>query len=213
MTFEFHDVVQTSDEWFNLRLGKPAGSAAAKYMAHEGKPEFGDPAHDYAMDLALEQLTGRRGPGMKPTAAMMRGVELEPVALELYASTKFVDPTNGGWFDCGTYGTSPDALVGDDGVVEIKCTEMKAHWALLKKREYDSKYHWQLMNHLDVTERDWVDYVNYCPYFPDYACLFIYRLYRKDYIAEIQKLRARREKFIVMIEAKKVIVEESRDVK
>ena len=221
MTFEFHDVTQTSDDWFSLRLGKPGGSKASVYMAHdgkktaEGKDFFGDPALDFARNLAVERLTHKRvDNGFQPSAAMLKGVEEEPIARELYSATTFNEVTNGGWFDVDeTHGTSPDGLVDDDGCIEIKCTGIKAFWATVSSKSYDRGYHWQLINHLEVTGRDWVDYVNYCSEMPDYARLFIYRLNRKDYIEDIMKLRARRNKFISKIAESMIEIEEMRNVK
>ena len=52
------DVPQNEDEWFDLRVGRVGGSSIGKVMANEGKP-FGKPAHDKAVQMALEKIRGR----------------------------------------------------------------------------------------------------------------------------------------------------------
>lgn len=172
---------------------------------------FGKPAKEYAMTLALETLNRTRGTEFPPTLAMQRGVEQEPIARRLYESTTLNEVTNGGWFDCETHGTSPDGLVDLDGCIEIKSTGVNAHWAVLKSKKYDPAYKWQLINHLEVTGRDWVDFVNYCSDFPEYAQLFIKRVYDKDVMAEIAALRVRRARFVEVIAATVLLIEKKRD--
>ena len=209
----WHDVEQTGDEWFDLKLGKPGGSKAATYMANASKAKtyWGKPAREYAITLALETINRTRGTEFPPTLPMQRGTEQEPIARSLYESTTLNVVTNGGWFDCETHGTSPDGLVDLDGCIEIKCTGRTAHWAVLKSKKYSSEYKWQLINHLEVTGRDWVDFVNYCSDFPEYAQLFIQRVYAKNVMAEIAALRVRRAKFVAKIAEEIALIEKKRD--
>ena len=193
------DVDQNTDEWWRHKLGKPGGSGASIYMAHEGK-DFGMPAVRYAQTLADEILTGSRAPDGYRSIHMERGHREEPIAREMYSKIISSAVTNGGWFDCDTHGTSPDGLVGSEGCIEIKSVGEKQHWATLTSKRYDRKYHWQLMNHLEVSGVDWVDFVSYCSNFPQSTCLLIHRLYAKDYVDELEKLRRRRANFIELIQ-------------
>ncbi|WP_177412500.1 PDDEXK family nuclease [Entomomonas moraniae] len=61
---------------------------------------------------------------------------------------------NGGFFDCGDYGESPDGLVNDDGVIEIKSVIASTHYATLKRNLFDPSYKWQLIGHLDCAGCD-----------------------------------------------------------
>ena len=131
---------------------------------------------------------------------MERGHREEPIAREMYSKIISSAVTNGGWFDCDTHGTSPDGLVGSEGCIEIKSVGEKQHWATLTSKRYDRKYHWQLMNHLEVSGVDWVDFVSYCSNFPQSTCLFIHRLYANDFADELEKLRRRRAIFIELIQ-------------
>lgn len=191
----FHDVQQNTDEWQALRLGKVTASQFGTIMANEGKA-FGDPAKRYALQLALELATHRRAEHGFSNEHTERGHEQEPVARMLYESEYFVDVTNGGFFDWGTYGDSPDGLVGEDGVTEIKSVLAPTHYATIRRGSFDPSYRWQLVGHLDCTERQWVDFISFCSDFPDEQQLFVHRLWRRECEDEIQRLRARRAEFI-----------------
>src|SRR5690606_30578958 len=119
---------------------------------------------------------------------MQRGHEQEPVARMLYEQEHFVDVSNGGFFDWGEYGDSPDGLVGVDGVIEIKCVTPAVHYATLTRGSFDPAYRWQLVGHLDCTKRDWVDFISYCPQFPEEKRLLVSRLYREECEQELRRL-------------------------
>lgn len=131
---------------------------------------------------------------------MRRGHEQEPIARMLYEQKKEVLVTGGGFFDWGDYGDSPDGLVGNDGAIEIKSVIAPVHYETLKRKTFDPTYKWQLIGHLDCTEREWVDFVSYCADFPENKQLIIYRLERKNYQEEINQLRKRRKDFLNEIE-------------
>jgi hypothetical protein len=192
---QWHDVQQNSEEWFALRLGKATASKFGTFMANDGKA-FGDPAKDYALQLALEQATGRKAEYSFTNEHMERGHEQEPVARMLYEDEYFVEVTNGGFFDWGSYGDSPDGLVGDDGVVEIKSVIAKTHYATLRRNSFDPSYRWQLVGHLDCTGRQWVDFISYCADFPEGQQLAVYRLTRDECAYELSRLNERRNQFL-----------------
>lgn len=196
---QWHDVQQNTEAWDALRLGKVTVSQFSCFMANQGKA-FGEPAKRYALQIALEIITGKKSEFSFTNDHMLRGHEQEPIARRLYEETNFVDVTNGGFFDCGDYGDSPDGLVGNDGVIEIKSVTAPVHYATLQRESFDPAYKWQLIGHLDCTERDWVDFISYCADFPETAQLMTHRLYRKDYQEDIQKLQIRRAQFIDFIQ-------------
>jgi hypothetical protein len=196
---QFHDVQQNSDAWHELRLGKATASKFGCFMANDGKA-FGDPAKDYALKIALERVTGRRAEFSFTNDDMERGHEQEPVARMIYEDDRFVDVGNGGFFDCGEYGDSPDGLIGDDGVLEIKCVVAKTHYATLRRGSFDPAYRWQLVGHLDCTGRQWVDFASYCSDFPESEQLIVYRLTRDECAAELERLRERRSQFLALVD-------------
>lgn len=207
MNRQWHDVEQNTDAWMELRMGKATASNFACFMANEGKA-FGDPAKRYALQLALEQITGRKSEFGFKSADMERGHEQEPVARMLYEDERFVSVTNGGFFDLGEYGDSPDGLVGSDGVAEIKSVIASTHYDTLRRGSFDPAYRWQLVGHLECTGRDWVDYISYCSDFPEPGQLIIYRQDRDDFKEELKRLADRRNEFLELVRAThKAIVE------
>lgn len=106
---------------------------------------------------------------------------------------------NGGFFDLGEHGDSPDGLIGDDGVIEIKSVIAPVHYATLRRGSFDPAYRWQLVSHLDCTGRQWVDFASFCSDFPEGQQLIVHRLTRSDCAEEIMRLRARRAEFLALI--------------
>jgi len=194
---KFHDVEQNSEAWDELRLGKVTASKFGVIMANDGKA-FGEPAKRYALQLALERITGKKAEFSFTNDHMERGHEQEPVARMLYEEQNFIDVTNGGFFDHGEWGDSPDGLV-KDGAVEIKSVIAPTHYDTLLRGSFDPAYRWQLIGHLDGTQRCWVDFISYCGEFPIEKQLIIHRLYKEHYEAELKRLQVRRQEFISLV--------------
>lgn len=203
----WHDIEQNTEAWQALRTGKATASNFACFMANEGKA-FGEPAKKYALQLALEQLTGRKAEFGFKNADTDRGHEQEPVARMLYEDERFVEVTNGGFYDCGEYGDSPDGLIGDDGVIEIKSVIASVHYDTLRRGSFDPSYRWQLVGHLDCSGRDWVDFVSYCSDFPESGQLIVYRQDRDDFKDELPRLTERRAQFLELVAQVKKSIEE-----
>lgn len=195
---KWHNIQQNSEEWEQLRLGKVTASNFGTIMANDGGA-FGEPAKRYALQLALEIINNQKAEYSFTNQHMERGHEQEPIARMLYENEYFVDVTNGGFFDCGNYGDSPDGLVNDDGVIEIKSVIASTHYATLKRNSFDPSYKWQLIGHLDCTGRDWVDFISYCSDFPEHKQLIVYRLNRSDCEQDIERLINRRSQFIELV--------------
>ncbi len=194
----FHDVQQNTDAWQELRLGKATASNFACIMAN-GDKAFGEPAKKYALQLALERINGSKKEVTYSNEHMERGHQQEPVARMLYEEETFSSVGNGGFFDCGEYGDSPDGLVDMDGVIEIKSVIDSVHYATIKRNSFDPAYRWQLAGHLDCTGRNWVDFVSYCAEFPVGKQLYIFRVNRDDFSAELERLASRRVEFLSLI--------------
>ena len=201
----WHDIEQNADEWFLLRAGKVTASSLNKVMANYGKA-FGDPAKKYAVDIAVQQITGSTSGGGYSNEHMDRGHEEEPLAKMLYEETYFCDVTNGGFFEDGDTGTSPDGLVGTDGMVEIKSALPAIHYNRIKKQSYDSAYKWQLVGHLKISGRDWVDFISYCSSFPDDKKLYVHRSYKEDFSKEFEMVDARLKEFRTLISETKATI-------
>jgi YqaJ-like recombinase protein len=196
----FHDVEQNTDVWEELKLGKASSSGYAKFMANYGK-SFGEPAHRYALQLALERVTGRKAQHSFKNDDMERGHEQEPIARMLYEELFFCEVTNGGFFDFGEYGDSPDGLVGEEGVLEVKSVIATTHEATLRRGSFDPAYRWQIAGHFD-SGRAWVDFASYCSDYPDWDQLAMYRVYRAEMQTEIAQLHERRAEFLQLVAQK-----------
>ena len=204
--FEFYDVDQNSDEWFAMRAGKLTSSKLPTIMANFGKA-FGKPAKDYAVNVATEQLTGNPISSGYSNAHMERGHEQEPIARALYELETFSTVTNGGFFDLENIGCSPDGLVDDNGVIEIKSVIPSVHFASLKRQAVDPAYYWQCVGNLLFTGREWIDFISYCANMPEDKQLFIHRLYAKDLSAEFMQVQDRTKQFLAMVaECKQIIL-------
>jgi hypothetical protein len=201
--FDFIDVEQNTEEWFKLRCGKLTSSKLPTIMANYGKP-FGEPAKRYAKQLAVESITGNPTRSGYKNDHMIRGHEEEPIAKMAYESEMFLDVSNGGFFCSDFIGCSPDGLVGEDGLVEIKSAEANIHYDRVSKGSFDSSYKWQLLGNVKFTERDWIDFISYCSDFPDGKRLYIYRIIAKNFKEEFDMIDSRIEEF-------KTIVDEYKD--
>ncbi len=171
------DVEQNTDEWLDMRIAKVTGSAVGKIMANYGKA-FGEPAKKAAITIARELVTGKRSmiEGYS-NAHMERGHEQEPIARGLYEDLTFCDVSNGGFYDNGLTGCSPDGLVNDDGLIEIKSVIDTTHFATMQRDSFDPAYRWQLYFNLKESGREWIDFVSYCADFPEQTQLFVHRIH------------------------------------
>jgi len=190
----FHDIEQNTECWWEMRAGKITGSAISKIMANNGKA-FGEPAKKLAVNLAIEQITGKAIPSGYSNAHMERGHEQEPIARALYEEATFCDVLNGGFYDNEITGCSPDGLVDADGVIEIKSVIASVQYATLKRGDIDPAYRWQVSFNLRETGREWIDYVSYCSEFPDGKQLIVHRRTKADLAADFEEMAERIELF------------------
>lgn len=200
------DIDQNSEEWLQLRVGKVTSSGVGKIMANYGKA-FGQPAKEYAVKIALEQLTGKAVGVNYTNAHMERGHEQEPIARALYEERNFCEVSNGGFYDNTITGDSPDGLVYDDGVIEIKSVIGHVQFSTIKRGKYDPKYKWQLVFHLRETGRDWVDYVSYSSDFPEGNRLYEYRADRDEFKEEFKMVNDRLIQFFELVDENKRLIE------
>lgn len=173
---------QGSTEWLALRAGKFTGSRFADLMAMTKSGPSTSRAN-LITTLALERLTGEPEPTFQ-NDAMRRGSELEPFARgayeahtgELVTCVAFI--THASLPYCGV---SPDGLLGEDGLIEIKCPASQAkHLAALRTGSHANEYHWQIQGQLWVVDRKWCDAVSYDPRFPAGLQLAITRVSRDE---------------------------------
>jgi hypothetical protein len=206
---KFYDIKQNSDEWYSIRVGIITGSKISCIMANDDKV-FGEVAKKYATNLAIEQLTGVKIDSEFYNKDMKRGHEQEPLAISLYEEYNFCEIKNGGFFTDGFVGCSPDGLVGDDGLIEVKSVIPTTHYNNMKRFTVDPAYKWQVYFNLYITNRKWIDFVSYCDNYFESKKIFIHRLYRDDLVHEFERMNKRIDNFLHYIKLRKQEIIESK---
>jgi putative phage-type endonuclease len=176
------EMEQRTDEWFTARLGKVTASSLHKVLA-KTKTGYGADRGNYMTQLVLERVTGTKA-DFYTNASMQWGIDQEPFARAAYEATKGVMVEEIAFVPHPTIemsGASPDGLVGDDGMVEIKCPDSKTMlecW--LSDNPVESKYMAQMQWQMRCADRNWCDYVVFDPRMPPKAQLFVDRVERDD---------------------------------
>ena len=162
------DFPQYSPEWFAVRNGIPTGSEFDRIVT-ASRWEYAKASKNYICEL-VAQMFGCYGGAVQDyqTAAMRNGTIMEPEARRFYEFSSGSNVTTVGFCleDNGHYGCSPDALVGEDGVLELKHPLAKTHVQWLIAGEVPREYLAQVHGHLLVTGFEWCDFFSYCPPLP-----------------------------------------------
>ena len=168
----FTELAQGSDEWLAARCGIVTASVVGQLITPKTvKPAANDTSRALHAHLAAERITGFVEP-VFANADMERGNLDEPYARDLY-SEHYAEATEVGFMvrdDWGfRLGYSPDGLVGDDGLIEIKSRRQKKHLATILADEVPLENLAQCQAGLLVSGREWLDYVSYCGGMPLYV--------------------------------------------
>jgi putative phage-type endonuclease len=176
-----HDVEQRSEAWHELRLGKVTASRVADVVART-KSGWGSSRANYMAELVAERLTGQRAEAYV-NAAMQRGTDLEAEARATYEFFTNETVTEIGFVShptIGDTGASPDGLIGQDGMIEIKVPNTSTHIETLLSGSVAGKYITQIQWQMACTGRAWCDFVSYDPRMPATMSTFIKRVPRDD---------------------------------
>lgn len=188
---------QRTEEWFADRLGKVTASRIADVMMKPTTAGY----QNYQAQLVCERLTGQPTETFT-SAAMRHGTDTEPQARAMYELTRGVEVVEVGFIPhpkLAMTGASPDGLVGDTGLVEIKCPQPATHIKTLTGAKIDRKYllqmHWQMI----CTGREWCDFVSFSPALPADLQLFVQRV---DLDAELaEEITAAVTQFLAGVDA------------
>lgn len=167
-----YDLDQQSEEWFDIRKGKMTSSHGQE-IGNQGKG-----LETYIFEL-MSELYSRADKEQFTNKDTERGNELEEQAAAIYSFNREVEVKKIGFIEYSEFsGGSPDRLVGDDGMVEIKCPKDNVYfqYILNKEKAIDTKYIWQCQMNLLITGRKWCDFVAYNPN-SLVDSIFIYRIY------------------------------------
>tara|TARA_R100001377_G_scaffold80241_1_gene58996 strand:- start:3027 stop:3650 length:624 start_codon:yes stop_codon:yes gene_type:complete len=184
------NIIQGSSSWFEARRGKVTASRVADVIA-KTKSGWGASRGNYEAQLIAEILTGQVADSFT-NAAMEWGTATEPQARKAYEFLKDVEVEEIGFVDHliinGT-GASPDGLVGDAGMLEIKAPNTKTHIETLLSQKvpkiYDHQMQWQMA--CAGKDRLWTDFVSFDPRLPQHLNMFLQRVERNsERIAELE---------------------------
>lgn len=172
----YRELEQRTPQWFAARCGIVTASAVGKLVTPRTiKAASNDDSRDIVALLASERVTGI----VEDTFTnydMRRGIDAEPYAREAYEKHTGTAVEECGFMvrDFGGYtiGYSPDGLVGDDGLIEIKAPRAKGHLSTIVANDVPGYYMAQLQTALLVSGRAWIDYVSFCGGMP----LFVKRV-------------------------------------
>ena len=191
------DAVQGTPEWLASRAGRVTASMISNVLM---KPETAG-YRDYQAQLVAEILTGKPQGSDYTNAHMQFGTETEPLARSAYeAETGFsvdevglcIHPT------IDRAGASPDGLVSNSGLVEIKCPKVATHLAYLIAGVVPAGYKNQMMWQMACCDRDWCDFVSFRPDLPEHLQLFLIRFKRDE--KEIIKLETAVNAFLATVD-------------
>lgn len=173
-------IVQGSPEWMQARVGRVTASRLADVVA---KTKTGKPTaarEEYMAEIVCEILTGKPVE-MFQTKDMQWGIEKEPLARAAYEARHFIEVETVGIVDhpfIERAAASPDGLIDDDGLIEIKCPKTKTHLLTLMADEPPEQYLPQMQWQMACTGRTWCDFVSFDPRMPAKYQLFIKRVFR-----------------------------------
>ena len=179
------DCEQNSESWFEARRGIPTASEFSTIIA-KGRTK-GEPSvtrRKYLLTLAGQILTGEVVKAWEGNEHTERGHALEDEARQLYAFQRDADPQLVGFMRRGRVGASPDSMVGDSGLVEIKTKLPHIQLDVLENDRLPPEHVAQVQGQLLVSGREYCDFVSYWPKLP----LFVKRVERDEpYIAMLSQ--------------------------
>ncbi|SEB29056.1 lambda exonuclease family protein [Arthrobacter woluwensis] len=176
----YNNLEQGSEEWLQARCGILTASVIGQLITPTSvKVANNDTARALTATLAAERITGYVEP-VHVTADMERGTLDEPYARDSYAQWSATTVEQVGFMVLDNWGIrlgfSPDGLVGEDGLIEIKSRRQKKHLQTITNGEVPTENMAQIQTGLLVSRRSWCDYVSFCSGMP----LFVKRVYPSE---------------------------------
>lgn len=183
MTVQVFTCEQGTPEWLEARMGVPTASEFSTVMAKGRGGGDSKTRATYLRKLVGEVLTGEPMESFSTTHTE-RGKHMEHEARNFYSFMRDVDPEIVGFIRNGRKGCSPDALIDNDGMLEIKTKLPHLQIECLERGTVPPEHLAQCQGALWVAEREWIDFVSYWPRLP----LFVVRAYRDEaYIKQLSE--------------------------
>jgi hypothetical protein len=171
----FFDVEQYSDRWWELRRGVPTASEFARIITPK-QHKLAAAHWGYLCKLIGERYSLQYPPIDRAVSEHMReGTRREPESRRWYEFEAGCDVRQVGFClrEGGRFGCSPDGLVGEDGLLQLKNPTPEVHVGYVLGGEVPAEYLPQCYGELFVTGREWLDFLSYCPGLPP----FLRRIY------------------------------------
>ena len=169
---KIHNFEQRTEDWYNIRKGKMTASNAETIIAN------GKGLETYIYNLMAEYYSSAEKENYI-NADMQRGIDLEPEARLEFEFYTDLDVQEVGFIEYNEFiGVSPDGLIGDDGLIEIKCPNDSIYFKLLLSNNIKPEYIAQMQMQLYVTDRQYCYFVSYNPNFE--KSLYIKKITRDE---------------------------------
>ena len=173
---KIHNFEQRTEDWYNIRKGKMTASNADTIIAN------GKGLETYIYNLMAEYYSSAEKENYI-NADMQRGIDLEPEARLEFEFYTNLDVQEVGFIEYNDFiGVSPDGLIGDDGLIEIKCPNDSVYFKLLLSDNIKPEYLAQMQMQLYVTDRQYCYFVSYNPNFE--KSLYIKKITRDEEMIE-----------------------------
>lgn len=167
-----YDIEQGTEQWHALRCGVLTASEVKKIMTPACKPANNDKSRAHVWEIASQRVTKYTEPSYV-SDDMLRGHSDEILARDLY-SEKYNPATECGFItreiDGVKFGYSPDGLVGENGLIEIKSRAQKFQIENIVNGGVPTEHILQCQAGLLITGREWLEYISYCGGLPMYVC-------------------------------------------
>ena len=189
-------MIQGSPEWFEARRGFVGASAINDVMATTKSGGEAATRRNLRARIIAERLTGICAESFT-SSAMQWGIDNEPIARAMYEIQSGNDVEQVGFIlhhEIKMTGASPDGLINDDGLIEIKCPNTATHIDYLLAGVPPAEYHNQMLWQMECTGRKWCDFASFDSRMPDDMKLFIVRFHRDE--ERIKELRKCVNKFL-----------------
>lgn len=179
---------QGSSEWHEMRLGKVTASRMKDVLSKGRGAAPSKTTETYMMELLAEKLTGEARPFFE-NDAMKWGTETEPQARAMYELKSGNKVKEVAFIIKGhDIGVSPDGLIGDYGMLEIKCPTTITQVRRALTDNYSKDYYEQIQMQLWVAKRQWCDFLSFDPRLDVDAGYLLQRVERdEDFIKDMEE--------------------------
>jgi hypothetical protein len=192
--------MQRIPEWYAKRISRFSCSQFYRLMtsprnkADKEAGNLSDGAMTYVLETVSERITGKQAKEDFTSRFTDWGNLHEPIAKAIYSEVFCVKVVDSDYIEYEfNSGGSPDGLVGEDGILEIKCPfTITSH---LEHKLYDvsekPEYYYQCLGYLLITGRKWVDFLSYHPDYPGKLQLVVKRINAADVQDDLEQLKSK----------------------